>query len=159
MRRSLALLGLLATLALLLAACGGDDTLSDREYFAALEAVSADAEARDAAIPEPSPDDPESVPAFFELFQALFVGVRADLAAIAAPTELAAAHDAFVEAIDAVIDNLERVRGAGADETIVDVLAFFEANDAFGEFNRACATLQQLAADRNIDFVFDCTDE
>ncbi len=84
MKRPLPALGLLATLALLVVACGGDDALSDREYFAALEAVSTAADARDVAIPELSPEsDAEAVTAFFDAFQALFVATRADIAALA----------------------------------------------------------------------------
>ena len=161
MMRPLPWLGLLATLALLLAACGGDDTLSDREYFAALEAVSAAAEARDVTIPELSPEaDAEAVAAYFDAFQALFVETRADLAALAPPTELTTAHDALVDALDAVIDEIEQVREADADESFADVLSFFTAGGGIDEFNRACVTLHQLAADRDIPFLFDddCTD-
>ena len=161
MKRPPPVLGLLATLALLVAACGGgDDALSDREYFAALEDVNAAAEARSDAIPEPSRDDRESIRAFFDDLRAVFVDTRADLAALAAPTELAAAHDALVDAVNLVIDEIERVGEADADETLADVRAFF-ASDGIDEFNRACGTLHQLAAARDIAFVFDddCTDE
>jgi hypothetical protein len=82
-KRSLTRLGLLTTLALFVAACGGDDSLSDRDYFAALEEVSAAADARDVAIPELTPEaDAEAVAAFFDAFQALFVATRADFAAL-----------------------------------------------------------------------------
>ena len=160
MKRARAALGLLATLALLVAACGGDDALSDREYFAALEDVNAAAEARDDAIPDPSPDDPESIRMFFDDLRTSFVDTRADLAALAAPTALAAPHDALVDAVDRVIVEIERVREADTEATLADVRAFF-ASDGIDEFNRACAMLHQLAADRDIAFVFDddCTDQ
>ena len=158
--RSVTLLGLLASLALLMAACGGEDTLSDREYFAALEDVNAAVEARADAVPQPSADDPETIPAFFDDFLLLFTGLRADLAALAPPAELAAAHDALVDAVALVIVEIERVREAGAEETLANVSAFF-AGEGIAAFNRVCATLHQLAADRGIPFVFDddCTDK
>ena len=159
MKRRAPVLGLLATLVLLVGACGGDDALSDREYFAALEEVNAAAEARNDAISDPSPDDPESIAAFFDDLRTSFVETRADLAGLAAPPALAAVHDALVAAMDRTIDEIERIRDGDDGETIAGVRALF-ASDGIAEFNRVCARLHQLAADRDITFVFDddCTD-
>ena len=145
MRRFLTVLGLLATLALFVAACGGDEALSDREYFAALGDAAADAEAQDNALDEAfpfdEPPDAETVAAFLEALQAIFVDARADIAALAPPPELAAAHDAMVVAQDAVI------------------AVFDEARGVFDEFERSCTTLAQLAADRGIAVELFCGDE
>ena len=160
MVRLLAPFALVVALALLSGACGGEDTLSDREYFAALEDVNAAVEARADAIPQPSPDDPETIPAFFEDLRALWAAARADLAALTPPAELAAAHDALVDAVTLVIVETEQGRDAGTEETLADIGAFF-LGEGIAAFNRACTTLHQLADDRSIPFAFDddCTDQ
>ncbi len=159
MRRFLTVLGLLATLTLLVAACGGDEALSDREYFAALGDSSADAEARDNALDEAfpfdEPPDAETVAAFLDAFQAIFIDARADIAALAPPPDLAAAHDAMVAAQDAVITVFDEARADA--ETFSDV--FDEARGVFDEFERSCTTLAQLAADRGIAVELFCGDE
>ena len=162
MRRTPSWLGLLATLALLVATCGGEDALTDRAYFEALEEVAlaaqAQDEALDAAFPFDDPPDAETIAAFLEAFQATFIDARAAAAVLAAPSDLAAAHDASVAAQDAVIDAFETAR---ADvETFADLRTFFdEAGAAFDEFGRACVGLEQLAADRGISVELFCPEE
>lgn len=166
MQRSLAVLGLLAALALLLAACGGDDTLSVEAYFEALQEVDADAEARggaakDAALQALADADPTdsdgATAAFFDPLEKSTRAFRADLAALTAPAEVAAAHTALVDATDAVIDEIDKVRARGGDAAFVDLVAFLtDAGDANDEVLRACIALEQLAADRDIDLVLAC---
>ena len=59
-------LGLLTLLTLLVAACGSDEGVE--AYFEAVAEVDATVEARGDIIVEPSPDDPATIPAFFEHF-------------------------------------------------------------------------------------------
>jgi hypothetical protein len=65
-----------------------------------------------------------------------------------------------VDALDTVIDEIEQLREAGADESFADVLTLFDLSAGIDAFNRACTTLHQLADDRDIPFDFDddCTD-
>ena len=164
MRRSLTWLGLMGLLTLLVAACGGDGTLSDEAYFEALEDVGADADARAEPLFETfsneagdAPPAAETATAFLDGYQALFVAARAGAAALSAPIDLAAAHETLVDAMDAVIDEIGRARvrvEAGELESVfVEV-----APAAFDEFARACATLEQLATDRGFDLELSCAD-
>ena len=167
MRQSLSVLGLLALLALLGAACGGggSDDSSAEAYFGALAKVDAAAEARGEAafrtLLGQDSTDPEGFARFFDAVEAFNRVLRADLTALAAPADLAAAHDALVAAEDVVIDEIEKVREAAADVvTFADIETFVsEAGDAFDEFRRACVALEQLAADRGIDLVLGCAEE
>ena len=165
MRRSFAWLGLLATLALLVAACG-DDTLSDEAYYAALADVGADSDARGDALfatfATEAGDalvDTEAATTFLDGFQAIFVDARAVVATLAAPRDLASAHDAFVEALDTVIDELEEGRAqvaAGAD--IVAIFLDLQLA-AFDELERVCDRLERLGRDRDIHVTLSCADE
>ena len=161
--------GLLAALALLAAACG-DDTLSDEAYFEALADIGADSDAAAEPLFAPFAGDEsgsavlragaEAAVAFLDGFQALFVVARADTAALAPPSDLAAAHDAVVAAMDEVIDELEEARAQVAGGA--DVETIFEHPQpaaAFDEWRRACATLQQLAADRGFELELSCVEE
>jgi hypothetical protein len=68
---------------------------------------------------------------------------------------LASAHNAFLDALDAVIQEIERTRQAGAD-----LETFFDDDDnVLTEFGRSCAALQQLAEDRSIDVALSCATE
>jgi hypothetical protein len=158
MKRSLLWLGLLAALALLVAACGSDDRLSAETYFASLEEVFDDAETRGEGLFEALGDQPdaEAVATFLVAEQELFSGARPDIAALSPPSELAAAHKALLDAMDAAIDEIERARETGTDslETFFD-----EADDVLEEFGRACATLQQLAEERGVDIALSCANE
>ena len=81
MRRSVLGIGLVAALAALLAACGGDDALSAEEYFEGLEAVGAQSDAQAEPLFEPfaddAPPDAETAAAFLVGYQALFEAARA----------------------------------------------------------------------------------
>ncbi len=156
MRSSLTVLGLLTVLALLVAACGGDDTLSVEAYFEALEDVDAAGEAETFFEGDgDTPPDAETIATYFDGLHAFGRSFRVDFAALTAPTELAVAHDALLDAVDAVIVEIERVRATGADiETF-----FEEGGDELDAFGRACATLQQIATDRGIDLELSCADE
>ena len=159
--RSLTLLGLLASLALLIAACG-DDTLSHEAYFQALEAQSADADAQGEAvfqrlIGDVAADDPESVVAFLVAFRATFEDARANAAALAPPSDLTTAHDALVEALDAVVEELG-VALAEAEAGNVDTFFAIAEPVAFAEFRRTCAALERLGRDRDIHVSLACTD-
>ena len=168
MRRPLMWLGLLATLALLVAACGGeasDDTSSAAAYFEALAAADAVAEAQGEAAVRTllgqDSTDPEGFATFFDAVEEFNRVLRADLTALSAPADLAAAHNALVAAEEAVIAEIEKVRAAAAEVvTFADIETFVsEAGDAFDEFRRACVALEQLAADRGIDLVLSCAEE
>lgn len=161
MRRSLTVLGLLALLPLLVAACG-DDTLSDEAYFAALEAESADAAAQGEAVFERligdvAVDDPESVVAFLDAFRATWEDTRATTAALTPPSDLATAHDALVEALDAVIEELG-VAVAEAEAGNVDTFFAIAEPVALAELERACAALERLGRDRDIHVSLACAD-
>ena len=160
--RSLALLGLLASLALLIAACG-DDALSDEAYFEALQEVDADANTEGEAVFERligdvTPDDPEGVAAFLVAFRATWEDARANAAALDPPSDLATAHDALVEAMDAVI---EEVGAVLAEAEAGNVDAFFAIADpvSLAELGRACAALERLGRDRDIHVSLACTDQ
>ena len=163
MRRTLPSLGLVTAIALLLVACGGDDTLSDQEYFDALGDVAAAAQEQDQALDEAfsfgeEEPDAETVAAFLETFQATFIEARAAVAALAAPRDLALAHAENVAAFDAVIEQFDRARAEA--ETLTDALAFFvTAAAVFDEFARTCAALEQLAVDRGIAVELFCGDQ
>ncbi len=137
---------------LFVAACGGNDSLSAEAYFDAIEDLGAAAEARVGGVSELSLDDAESVAAFLDNVQAVWAGVRADLAALAAPTELASIHNAYVDAVDAVIGGIERLRGAGARQPFDAERFDAELGDALNEFAGACFLLQ-AAANRGADFL------
>ncbi len=174
MRRSLTWLGLLATLTLLLAACGGDDSLGvddrlgaadDRQaveaYFEALESLAADVDARGEELVETllgdvvDLPDPETLAVLLDAWQELFEDARAAVAALAVPSDLAPAHAAFVAAIDAVIAETKegRTRAEAGD-----IGAFVEISAAFAEFERTCTALERLAGDRGIDVALSCGD-
>lgn len=164
MPRSLTWLGLMALLTVLVAACGGDGTLSDEAYFEAVEDVGADSDARAEPLFETfsneagdAPPDAETATAFLDGYQALFVAARAGTAALSAPSDLAAAHEALLDAMAAVIDEIGRARvrvEAGELESV-----FTEVEPAaFDEFARACATLEQLARDRGFHLELSCAD-
>ena len=149
--------------ALLLAACGGDEERSDREYFTALEIAAARAEAQDEALDAEfsfgdQPPDAEEVADFLEAFQAIFIDARADIAALAPPVDLATDHDAMVAAMDALIEEFDVARDEV--ETFADVLVFFnDATPLVGAYQRACLRLQQLAVDREITVELFCQQE
>jgi hypothetical protein len=154
-------LGLLPMCVLILAACGGDDALSDEAYFAALADVAADSHTQIVALFDASlgPDDApdvEAILAFVGDFQATFIDARAEVAALAAPSDVVPAHDAFVEAIDAVIDEIEEVR-----PQIEEDVTLFEDTDlvTLERYERACTALERLAADRGIHVDLICGDE
>ena len=128
------------------AACGGDGTLSDAAYFEALEDVGADSDARSEPLFETfsneagdAPGDAETAMAFLDGYQALFVAARAGTAALSAPSDLAAAHEALVDAMDAMIDDIERARQRVEAGELESVFAEVEPA-AFREFARACDT-------------------
>ncbi len=152
------MLGLLAALALLMTTCGGDDTLSDREYFAALQDVFDPGDTRTQDLFDTLGDEPdaEAFAAFLVGEQALFRDVRGETAALSPPGELAPAHNTFMDALDAVIAEIERARAAGTDslETLFD-----EAGIVFEDIARTCGTLQQLAEDRGIAVALSCATE
>ena len=50
MRRSGVWLGFVATLALLVVACGGDDSLSDEAYFESLDDIAVDVDLRELSL-------------------------------------------------------------------------------------------------------------
>ena len=158
MKRALPWLGLLVTLALLLTTCGGDEALSDEAYFAALQDVGADSSARAGPLFETlrgAPPDTETALAFLDGYQALLGEARAGVAVLAAPSDLAAANDAFVDAAGAAIAALERARvrvEAGELEAVFEPAAF-------AEFVRACVTLEQRAADRGFELELCATGE
>ena len=158
MKRPLPWLGLLATLALLATACGGDNSLSAEAYFSSLQDVFDPGDTRTQDLFEALGDEPdaEAFATFLVGEQALFARVRAGTAALSPPSELAAAHTAFLDAVDATIDEIERAREAGTDnlETLFD-----QAGNVFEEFGRTCATLQQLAEERGIDVALSCATE
>jgi hypothetical protein len=176
MRQPLTGPGLLATFALLVAACGGgedglrddgslrvdDDSLRVEAYFEALESVATDLDARGEELVATflsdvvDLPDPETLAAFLSAWQELFNNARSVVAALTAPRNVAPAHDAFVEAIDAVIDETMAAR---ARAEAGDIGAFFEFSAAFAEFERTCTTLERLAADRGIDVALACVDE
>ena len=135
------------------------DNSSAATYFAGLAEVGARANAATlvllASIDSEGSDEPPDAAtaiAFFDGFQAIFAEARADTVSLAAPSDLVAAHDAFVAGMDVVLDELgeaSREVAAGAD-----VEAVFEAprlNAAFGRWSLACATLEQLAAARGLN--------
>ncbi|MCZ6544701.1 MAG: hypothetical protein O6913_03225 [Chloroflexi bacterium] len=168
MRRSLTWLGLVGLLTLLLAACGGDDSLSDEAYFQALADVGAESDARLEPLYAPFAGDEsgaaflrggeEAAVTFLDGLQAVMAEARDAVAALAAPSDLTAANDAFVEAADAMIAEIDRARlrvEAG------DLESVFEEVEpaAFDEFRRACARLQQLALDRGFDPKLSCAEE
>ena len=164
MRRSLTRLGLAGLLTLLLVACGGDDGLSDAAYFDALADVGADSAARLEPLhalfdgPEggetlPLPDA-ETAVAFLDGLQALMAEARDAGAALAAPSDLAAANDAFVDAADAMIAQIERARGRVAAGELDFEAVFPEVETS--DFRRACATLEQFATDRGFDLDLFC---
>ncbi len=160
MRQPLTWLGLLAALTLLVAACGDENILSDEEYFEALEDVGADSDARAEPLFDALGDEPpdaETALAFLAGFHALYVEARAAVSTLAAPSDLAAANRAFVDAADAVIVAIEqaRVRVEAGDVASV----FAEVGPAaFDEFRRACAALEQLARDRGFTVELSCAD-
>lgn len=158
MKRSLPWLGLLATLALLVTACGGNDTLSAEAYFSSLQDVFDPADTRTQDLFETLGDEPdaEAFAAFLVGEQALFADVRVRTAALSPPSELAPAHSAFLDAVDATIDEIERAREAGTAnlETLFD-----QAGNVFEEFGRTCGTLQQIAEERGIDIALSCATE
>ena len=89
MRRPLVWLGLLATLALLVAACGGegsDDTSSAASYFEALAAADAVAEAQGEAAVRTllgqDSTDPEGFATFFDAVEEFNRVLRADQGAV-----------------------------------------------------------------------------
>ena len=158
MKRPFPWLGLLATLALFVTACGGNDTLSAEAYFSSLQDVFDPADTRTQDLFETLGDEPdaEAFAAFLVGEQALFADVRAGTTALSPPSELAAAHDAFLDAMDAAIEEIERAREAGKDnlETLFD-----QAGNVFEEFGRTCGTLQQIAEERGIDVALSCATE
>ena len=158
MKRPLPWLGLLATLALLVTACGGNDTLSAEAYFSSLQDVFDPADTRTQDLFEILGDEPdaEAFAAFLVGEQALFADVRAGTSALSPPSELVAAHDAFLDAMDAAIDEIARAREAGTAslETLFD-----QAGNVFEEFGRTCGTLQQIAEERGIDVALSCATE
>lgn len=159
MRRLLTWFGLLATLALLVAACGtDDDALSDTAYFDALEGVIAEAADRGAdlftAFGEAT-DEAEASATFLEAEQAIFEDARASVSALNAPSDLAEAHGAYVDALGGAIAAIEESRVAGST-----LEAFFDdAAEALDAFGRACDTLQQAAVDRDIAVDLVCGNE
>ena len=160
MRRPLIWLGLLAALTLLVAACGDENILSDEEYFEALEDVGADSDARAEPLFEALGDEPdaETALAFLAGFHALYVEAREGVATLAAPSDLAAANRAFVDAADAVIVAIEKARVRVEAGDLASVFAEVEPA-AFERFRRACAALEQLARDRGFTVELSCADE
>ena len=157
---TLSILSVLAALAL--AACGGDDPLSDEAYFEGLEAVGAQSDAQAEPLFEPfaddTPPDAETAAAFLVGYQALFETASAGTAALVPPSDLAAAHDASLEAMDAVIDEIERAR-VRVEAGEVDSVFVELRPAAFDDFARVCATFEQLAVDRGFHLQLSCADE
>ena len=163
----------LALIALLLlafaAGCGGEDSLTLEEYFQQLEALTAAAEERgaefedainaelDAAISE------EERLAVFEdalrnaqpIFTTFVDGLN-DLNPPAAVEEL---HNEFVDESAELAASLEEVLNEFGDQDFAADLNLFEESSlsqAGDRFDKACAALQDFAAENEIDVDLDC---
>ena len=134
------------------------DNSSAAAYFAGLAEVGARSNAATLVllasidIEGDEPPDAATAIAFLDGFRAIFVEARADTVALAAPSDLVAAHDAFVAEMDAVIDELgEAGREVAAGADVEAVFGARRLNAAFSRWNLDCVTPEQLAVARGLN--------
>ena len=155
----------------LLAACGGGGSgkeLTLDEYFQQLQDIKENYDARGAALDEKSmdPAEGEEVAAFQEYFakgQVIFADTLNDVKNLNPPAEAKDAHDEFVAALEGGQTALEDFSDQVADvESLSELMATiaeletkgFDA--AFEAIDNACAKLQAIADENNIDVDLDC---
>lgn len=173
----LALIGLATILMLGFAACGGGDdgdALSVEAYLGEMERLDNEAEAQQAALQQQfdaatvgdSGTDTLS-DAYLAAFEAYYVGLHQAgkdfvnaVDDLQPPDDAQDVHDEYVAAYDdiltqlnAVIDQIPSLVTSGERDAL---LSSPDLEAAFARGNAACADLQQLATDNNVDVDFGC---
>lgn len=170
-RRSLAVAGFCALLALSASACGGDGgPLTLEEYFNEMEDISDRADEESAAIEEKyadvadfeefSPALRDDYQAFFEESVDFLDEVIDEIEQLNPPAEAEDAHNEFVEAyrgltaeFDEVVQDIDTF---DSEEDFTEAFLGGGFVDAVTDAEAACNTLQALAEDNDITVNLDC---
>ena len=147
------------------AACDGDDALTLEEFFQRMEEVGDEFKADSAPLEEElgqlteesSPDEAlDIIQRQADLIEA-FVD---DLDDLSPPDEAADLMDEAVSAgrdvVQALRDGIDDAEGA---ESIEEVFANFETEEASSRFDQTCLDAEQLAADNGITVDLDCDED
>ena len=162
-RRTTRALGIgIIGLALILAACGGDNDgandLSVGQYFDRLESLAGDTTDQLNDLPEPT--NFADVAGAFNQTLDIFSDFLDAIEAATPPNEARAAHNAFIVAFGEFIAGnrilADQLDGATTAEEFTAVLENPPAAAGQDNFNRACVQLQQVATDNNLNVDLGC---
>ena len=113
MRRPALLLALLGTLAI--AACGGDDQLSAKEYRAQARTICSDADKATAAVKEPTRATPDAIVDYFERLLKANEATTKRFQSLEPPDGLSEAHEDAMKANRDGVAEVKRVISELAD--------------------------------------------
>jgi len=150
--RLLLVFPLLFALMLALAACGGDDALSDEEYFQKMDEIDKDLDAR---FDEVFSSEEESAAEVKDKFAQTIDYAREQYGGVTPPSDLEDEHNELLDAIDNYGETLDATE-AGADASFEEVFGTEEVSAAEERINNAFCTIQDAADEKNIEVDVGC---
>ena len=148
--RLLPVFALLFTLVVALAACGGDDALSDQEYFAQMTELDGKYDPRFEETPGEASSAREGVDAFVQLIREY----SADLEKIKPPKDVEEHHSDLIGAIGEAADAVEEAGSEFDEDTPLEefesVFGDDKVTDAIGRADQHFCDIQALADEKNI---------
>jgi plastocyanin len=144
---------LLLSLMLALAACGGDEALSDEEYFQRMDEIDKDLDARFDEVFGGSEE--ESAAEVKDKFAQTIDYAREQYGGVKPPSELEDEHNELLDAIDNYGDKLDATEVA-TDASFEEVFGTEEVSAAEERINDAFCVIQDAAGEKNIEVDVGC---
>lgn len=156
-----------ACVLVLILACGGDEELTEQEYFMQLEGISDAANAKFQPVVDRLNVEYESETEairvrreFFEADLRILGEMEEDLEGLLPPESVRSAHREYTAALAHLQDVIARLtRRLGEALSLVEIEELFadaELQAATDRFDEACLELETLASRSNIDANLDC---